>query len=76
MIFVAVKVGCWVHKMFLTTGKYRFRYYPTPQLPHVWDAGVLFEETRALCSAPICFTKAMMSSRSQAQASSSDAEQL
>ena len=30
----------------LTTGKYRFRYYPTPQLPHGWDAGVLFEETR------------------------------
>jgi flavorubredoxin len=28
----------------LTTGKYRFRYYPTPQLPHGWDAGVLFEE--------------------------------
>jgi flavorubredoxin len=30
----------------LVTGKYRFRYYPTPQLPHGWDAGVLFEETR------------------------------
>lgn len=30
----------------LTTGKYRFRYYPTPQLPHGWDAGVLFEETQ------------------------------
>jgi hypothetical protein len=29
----------------LPTGKYRFRYYPTPQLPHGWDAGVLFEET-------------------------------
>jgi flavorubredoxin len=29
----------------ITTGKYRFRYYPTPQLPHGWDAGVLFEET-------------------------------
>jgi flavorubredoxin len=29
----------------LTTGKYRFRYYNTPQLPHGWDAGVLFEET-------------------------------
>lgn len=32
-------------KDLLTTGKYRFRYYPTPQLPHGWDAGVLFEET-------------------------------
>ena len=30
----------------LATGKYHFRYYPTPQLPHGWDAGVLFEETR------------------------------
>ncbi len=29
----------------LTTGKYRFRYVCTPQLPHGWDAGVLFEET-------------------------------
>jgi flavorubredoxin len=28
------------------TGKYRFRYYNTPQLPHGWDAGVLFEETQ------------------------------
>lgn len=30
----------------LTTGQYRFRYYNTPQLPHGWDAGVLFEETQ------------------------------
>lgn len=30
----------------LRTGKYRFRYYHTPQLPHGWDAGMLFEETR------------------------------
>jgi hypothetical protein len=29
----------------LFTGKYRFRYYNTPQLPHGWDAGALFEET-------------------------------
>lgn len=36
----------------LTTGKHRFRYICTPQLPHGWDAGVLFEETNAtlLCS--------------------------
>lgn len=36
----------------LPTGKYLFRYYPTPHLPHGWDAGVLFEETTAtlLCS--------------------------
>ena len=31
----------------MATGKYRFRYYPTPHLPHGWDAGVLFEETNA-----------------------------
>lgn len=30
----------------LTTGKYHFRYYSTPQLPHGWDAGVLFEESQ------------------------------
>ncbi|MDT8067815.1 MAG: MBL fold metallo-hydrolase [Terriglobia bacterium] len=35
-----------------STGKYRFRYINTPHLPHGWDAGVLFEETRKtlLCS--------------------------
>lgn len=31
----------------LATGKYRYRFIPTPHLPHGWDAGVLFEETRA-----------------------------
>ena len=30
----------------LETGKYRFRYHPTPHLPHGWDAGVLFEQTQ------------------------------
>lgn len=30
----------------VVTGKYRFRYYHTPQLPHGWDAGLLFEETQ------------------------------
>lgn len=29
----------------LSTGKYRFRFHPTPHLPHGWDAGMLFEET-------------------------------
>jgi flavorubredoxin len=29
----------------LATGRYRFRFHPTPHLPHGWDAGVLFEET-------------------------------
>ena len=29
------------------TGKYRFRFRPTPHLPHGWDAGVFFEETLA-----------------------------
>jgi flavorubredoxin len=28
------------------TGRFRFRYRPTPHLPHGWDAGVLFEETQ------------------------------
>src|SRR5690348_3333628 len=36
----------------LATGQYRFRYISTPQLPHGWDAGVMFEETQGtlLCS--------------------------
>jgi flavorubredoxin len=36
----------------LKTGKRRFRFKSTPQLPHGWDAGVLFEETTGtlLCS--------------------------
>lgn len=29
-----------------STGKYRFRFRPTPHLPHGWDAGVFFEETQ------------------------------
>lgn len=29
-----------------STGRFRFRYRPTPHLPHGWDAGVLFEETQ------------------------------
>jgi flavorubredoxin len=29
----------------LATGRYRFRFIPTPHVPHGWDAGVLFEET-------------------------------
>ncbi|PAP77266.1 MBL fold metallo-hydrolase [Rubrivirga marina] len=29
----------------LETGRHRFRFLPTPHLPHGWDAGVLFEET-------------------------------
>jgi flavorubredoxin len=36
----------------LQTGRHRFRFCSTAQLPHGWDAGVLFEETNAtlLCS--------------------------
>jgi len=30
----------------LATGKYRFRFHRSPHLPHGWDAGLLFEETR------------------------------
>jgi flavorubredoxin len=36
----------------IDTGRHRYRYVPTPHLPHGWDAGVLFEETDRvlLCS--------------------------
>lgn len=30
----------------LSTGKYRFRFIPTPHVPHGWDAGVMLEETQ------------------------------
>ncbi len=30
----------------LSTGRYRYRFYRSPHIPHGWDAGVLFEETR------------------------------
>ncbi len=29
----------------LPTGKYQFRFVPTPHVPHGWDAGVMFEAT-------------------------------
>jgi flavorubredoxin len=29
----------------LSTGQHRFRFIPTPHVPHGWDAGVLFEES-------------------------------
>src|SRR6185437_9214916 len=29
-----------------STGKYRYRFIPTPHIPHGWDAGVMLEETR------------------------------
>lgn len=29
----------------LSTGKRRFRFVPTPQIPHGWDAGMMIEET-------------------------------
>jgi flavorubredoxin len=32
----------------LQTGRYRFRFIPTPHVPHGWDAGVLFEETERI----------------------------
>ncbi len=32
----------------INTGQKRFRFHPTPHLPHGWDAGVLFEETEKI----------------------------
>ena len=34
------------HDEVLATGKSRFRFRATPQVPHAWDAGLMFEETR------------------------------
>ena len=30
----------------LSTGRFSFRFYATPHLPHGWDAGMMFEETQ------------------------------
>lgn len=30
----------------LSRGQYRYRFHQSPHIPHGWDAGVLFEETR------------------------------
>lgn len=39
-----------------STGRLRFRYRPTPHLPHGWDAGVLFEETQQILFCSDLFT--------------------
>jgi flavorubredoxin len=38
------------------TGQFRFRYRPTPHLPHGWDAGVLFEESQQVLFCSDLFT--------------------
>jgi flavorubredoxin len=40
------------HDEVLSTGQHRFRFARTPHVPHCWEAGMLFEETRGtlLCS--------------------------
>lgn len=32
----------------LVTGKHRFQFLQTPQVPHAWDAGLMFEQTQGL----------------------------
>jgi len=39
-----------------STGRLRFRYRPTPHLPHGWNAGVLFEETQRVLFCSDLFT--------------------
>jgi hypothetical protein len=39
-----------------STGRLRYRYRPTPHLPHGWDAGVLFEETQRVLFCSDLFT--------------------
>ncbi|MCL4196902.1 MAG: MBL fold metallo-hydrolase [Phycisphaerales bacterium] len=39
-----------------STGAFRFRYRPTPHLPHGWDAGVLFEESQRILFCSDLFT--------------------
>lgn len=35
------------HGEVVATGRYRFRFLQTPHVPHCWEAGLLFEETKA-----------------------------
>ncbi|MCK6484432.1 MAG: MBL fold metallo-hydrolase [Phycisphaerae bacterium] len=39
-----------------STGRFRYRYRPTPHLPHGWDAGALFEETQRVLFCSDLFT--------------------
>jgi flavorubredoxin len=39
-----------------STGRFSFKYRPTPHLPHGWDAGVLFEETQKVLFCSDLFT--------------------
>jgi len=39
-----------------STGRFSFRYRPTPHLPHGWDAGVLFEEKQKVLFCSDLFT--------------------
>ncbi|MCW8130458.1 MAG: MBL fold metallo-hydrolase [Planctomycetota bacterium] len=44
------------HDETFSTGRLRFKYRPTPHLPHGWDAGVLFEETQRVLFCSDLFT--------------------
>jgi flavorubredoxin len=44
-----------------STGRHRFRWVPTPHLPHGWDAGMCSKKATACCSAPTSSTSSAMS---------------
>ena len=48
----------------LSTGKYRYRSYRLPHIPHGWEAGVLSEETRETLSVPTSFITSAILNRS------------
>ena len=41
----------------IETGRHRYRFVPTPHLPHGWDAGVLYEETTGTLMCGDLFTQ-------------------
>jgi hypothetical protein len=45
-------------------GKYRYRSYRLPHIPHGWEAGVLSEETRETLSVPTSFITSAILNRS------------
>ena len=48
----------------IETGSHRYRFVPTPHLPHGWDAGVLFEEKTRVLLCSDSFIRSATSSRS------------
>jgi flavorubredoxin len=45
--FIGGKARVMANGEVLATGRHRFRFLDTPQVPHAWDASLLFDETQS-----------------------------